>query len=82
MKAHVPPGKLLVNRFLYEFFSYLGVHRFCDDIEYMTGSRPNIFWKICWMVITPAAMLAILIASIILMSQGKASYYAWNEGKV
>ena len=58
------------------------VHRFSDDIEYMTGRRPNLFWKICWMFITPAAMLAILIASIILMSQGKASYYAWNEGKV
>ena len=58
------------------------VHRFSDDIEYMTGRRPNLFWKICWMFITPAAMLAILIASIILMSQGKASYYAWNEGRV
>jgi len=60
---------------------FYGIKRFSDDIEYMTGSRPNLFWKICWMFITPAAMLAILIASIILMSQGKASYYAWNEGK-
>lgn len=58
------------------------VHRFSDDIEYMTGSRPNLFWKICWMFVTPAAMMAILIASIILMSQGKASYYAWNMDKV
>lgn len=34
------------------------------------------------MVVTPVAMLAILIASIVLMSQGKASYYAWNQDKV
>ncbi|XP_078365006.1 sodium-dependent neutral amino acid transporter B(0)AT3-like [Oculina patagonica] len=61
-------------------YSY-GISRFSDDIEYMTGSRPNLFWKICWMFVTPAAMLAILIASIILMSQGKASYYAWNMDK-
>lgn len=58
------------------------VDRFSDDIEYMTGSRPNIFWKICWMFVTPVAMLAILVASIVLMSQGKASYYAWNMEKV
>lgn len=58
-----------------------GIKRFSDDIEFMTGSRPNIFWKICWMAVTPVAMLAILIASIVLMSQGKASYYAWNQDK-
>lgn len=56
--------------------------RFSDDIEYMTGSRPNVFWKVCWMFITPAAMFTILVASIVLMSQGKASYYAWNKDQV
>lgn len=56
--------------------------RFSDDIEFMTGSRPNIFWKICWMFITPVAMFTILVASIVLMSQGKASYFAWNRDKV
>lgn len=56
-----------------------GIQRFSDDIEYMTGSKPNVFWKVCWMFITPAAMFTILVASIVLMSQGKASYYAWNK---
>lgn len=56
-----------------------GIRRFSDDIEYMTGSRPNLFWKICWMFITPVAMFAILVTSIALMSQGKASYFAWNK---
>ena len=64
--------------YLYSSF----VDRFSDDIEYMTGTRPNIFWKICWMLVTPVAMLVILIASIVLMSQGKASYYAWNKEMV
>lgn len=61
---------------------FYGITRFSDDIEYMTGTRPNIFWKICWMLITPVAMLVILIASVVLMSQGKASYYAWNKEMV
>lgn len=54
-----------------------GINRFCDDIEFMTGHRPGLYWKVCWMFVTPLSMLAILVASIWIMSQGHAQYYAW-----
>lgn len=30
-----------------------GVERFSDDIRKMTGFRPGIFWRACWMFISP-----------------------------
>ncbi len=53
-------------------------YRFSDDIELMTGSRPNYYWLICWKFISPVAMLGILIASVIDMSVSGAGYEAWN----
>ncbi|XP_053689270.1 sodium-dependent nutrient amino acid transporter 1 isoform X2 [Sabethes cyaneus] len=38
-----------------------GVDRFCKDVEFMLGTRPNIYWRLCWRWITPALMTAILI---------------------
>ena len=29
----------------------------------MTGTRPNLFWMVCWKYITPAALTVILVAS-------------------
>ncbi|XP_031572400.1 sodium-dependent neutral amino acid transporter B(0)AT3-like [Actinia tenebrosa] len=57
-----------------------GIDRFSEDIEFMTGRQPAMFWKVCWMFITPVAMTTILVSSIVLMSRGQAVYYAWNEG--
>ena len=37
--------------------------RFADDIEYMTGSRPNLFWMFCWKYVSPVALIVILISS-------------------
>ncbi|XP_033632104.1 sodium- and chloride-dependent glycine transporter 1-like [Asterias rubens] len=42
-----------------------GLTRFSKDIESMIGSRPNIYWKACWSVISPLAMVAIVIASFV-----------------
>ena len=46
-------------------FWYYGVSRFCDDVEQMIGSRPSIFWRVCWQFISPAFLFIILIFSII-----------------
>ncbi len=47
-----------------------GLRRFADDIELMTGSRPHVYWMLCWKYISPLAMLTILAASFInLMSK-------------
>ena len=56
--------------------------RFCDDVEQMIGSRPSLFWRVCWKFISPFFLLIILIFSLIDfialdgMEQFKNSLYA------
>ena len=38
-------------------FWFYGESRFCDDVEMMIGSRPSIFWRVCWKFISPAFLL-------------------------
>jgi solute carrier family 6 (neurotransmitter transporter, glycine) member 5/9 len=45
---------------LYTFCYIYGVDRFCKDIEFMLGFRPNIYWRTCWRFITPGLMSVIL----------------------
>jgi solute carrier family 6 amino acid/orphan transporter-like 15/16/17/18/20 len=52
--------------------------RFSDDIELMTGSRPGIYWLICWKFVSPLAMILILVASVINMIMEGAGYEAWD----
>ncbi|KAM3596471.1 uncharacterized protein V6R79_015022 [Siganus canaliculatus] len=55
-----------------------GMKRFSDDIVFMTGSRPNIFWKVCWMFISPALLLVVFVAYVIVQAQEHPFYPAWN----
>ncbi|KAM3858646.1 inactive sodium-dependent neutral amino acid transporter B(0)AT3 [Diretmus argenteus] len=55
-----------------------GMKNFSDDIHFMTGRRPNIFWKACWMVISPILLLVVLIAYVVVQAQKYPSYPAWN----
>ena len=36
---------------------FLGVNRFCRDLESMLGFRPGIFWRVCWCCISPVFLL-------------------------
>ena len=38
-------------------FWFYGEARFCDDVELMIGSRPSLFWRVCWKFISPAFLL-------------------------
>jgi solute carrier family 6 (neurotransmitter transporter, amino acid/orphan) member 15/16/17/18/20 len=55
-----------------------GLRRFADDIELMTGSRPHIYWMLCWKYFSPLAMLTILTASIFNLVMNGSSYPVWN----
>lgn len=55
-----------------------GMKRFSDDILFMTGKRPNIYWKACWLVISPVMLLAVLIAYVALQAQTRPTYPTWN----
>ncbi|XP_060579195.1 sodium-dependent neutral amino acid transporter B(0)AT3-like [Ruditapes philippinarum] len=59
--------------------SYIyGLKRFGDDIELMTGQRPNWYWMACWKYISPLAMTVILLASLGNMFTGT-TYEAWHS---
>lgn len=52
--------------------------RFCDDIEWMTGRRPGLYWRVTWKIISPLLLLTIFVAYIIFLVWTTLSYKAWN----
>jgi len=46
-------------------FWFYGVSRFCDDVELMLGSRPALFWRVCWQYISPIFLAVILVFTLI-----------------
>ncbi|XP_076161702.1 sodium-dependent nutrient amino acid transporter 1 isoform X2 [Ptiloglossa arizonensis] len=38
-----------------------GIDNFLDDIEFMVGNRPSIYWRFCWGFLTPLSLFSILI---------------------
>ncbi|XP_063755446.1 sodium-dependent neutral amino acid transporter B(0)AT3-like isoform X2 [Eleginops maclovinus] len=55
-----------------------GMKKFSEDIYFMTGRKPNIFWKACWMVISPLMLLVVLVAYVVVQAQKRPSYPTWN----
>ncbi|XP_012686876.2 sodium-dependent neutral amino acid transporter B(0)AT3-like [Clupea harengus] len=61
---------------------FYGTERFCKEIEFMTGRRPNLFWKVCWMGISPLLLLVVFLAYIVVQVQTTPTYPAWNPDYV
>ncbi|KAK7139606.1 hypothetical protein R3I93_016675 [Phoxinus phoxinus] len=57
---------------------FYGIKRFSDDIEFMTGRRPNLYWRVCWMGISPVMLLVVLVAYVAVQVQTHPTYPAWN----
>ncbi|KAM4550341.1 inactive sodium-dependent neutral amino acid transporter B(0)AT3 [Fundulus diaphanus] len=55
-----------------------GMKQFSEDIYFMTGRKPNIYWKACWMVISPLMLLVVFIAYVVLQAKDYPAYPAWN----
>ncbi|KAK6490479.1 sodium-dependent neutral amino acid transporter B(0)AT1-like [Huso huso] len=55
-----------------------GIDRFNDDIEFMIGHKPNIFWQATWRVISPLIMLIILLFYFVTQVNKELLYIAWN----
>ncbi|KAF3834410.1 hypothetical protein F7725_025614 [Dissostichus mawsoni] len=46
-----------------------GINRFNDDIEWMTGRRPNIFWQATWRFISPLMLLVVFVAYVVVAAE-------------
>lgn len=46
-------------------FWVYGLENFCLDIEFMSGKPISWYWRICWSVVAPVAMIVIFIYSLI-----------------
>ncbi|KAL6073009.1 hypothetical protein STEG23_010735 [Scotinomys teguina] len=73
-----------LNLIIFAFMEVVGViyvygmKRFCDDIEWMTGRRPNLYWQVTWRVVSPTLLFSIVLSYIVLLSQRPPSYKVWN----
>ncbi|XP_032325364.1 inactive sodium-dependent neutral amino acid transporter B(0)AT3 isoform X2 [Camelus ferus] len=73
-----------LNLIFFAFFEVVGVvyvygmKRFCDDIAWMTGRRPGLYWQVTWKVVSPLLLLTIFVAYISLLASTPPSYKAWN----
>ncbi|XP_021487084.1 inactive sodium-dependent neutral amino acid transporter B(0)AT3 isoform X2 [Meriones unguiculatus] len=73
-----------LNLIIFAFMEVVGViyvygmKRFCDDIEWMTGRRPNLYWQVTWKVVSPLLLFSIFLSYIVLLAQRPPSYKAWN----
>ncbi|KAM8882896.1 inactive sodium-dependent neutral amino acid transporter B(0)AT3 [Synchiropus picturatus] len=78
--GYVGSVPLLIIAF-FEIFGVIyvyGMKNFSEDIYYMTGRTPNIYWKVCWMVISPLMLLTVLVAYVVLQAQKHPTYPSWN----
>ncbi|XP_069032841.1 sodium-dependent neutral amino acid transporter B(0)AT1-like [Embiotoca jacksoni] len=56
-----------------------GIDRFNEDIEFMIGHKPNIFWQVTWRVISPLIMIVILIFYFVTQVTKTLTYLVWDE---
>lgn len=57
-------------------------NRFNEDIEFMVGHKPNIFWQATWRVISPLLMIFILIFYFVTQVTKDLTYLVWDEEAV
>ncbi|XP_048371335.1 sodium-dependent neutral amino acid transporter B(0)AT1-like [Sphaerodactylus townsendi] len=64
-----------------EMFSVVyiyGIDRFNDDIKFMIGHKPNIFWQATWRFISPIIMLVIFLFYFVVKVNQKLEYITWD----
>uniref|UniRef100_UPI003AAF917F sodium- and chloride-dependent GABA transporter ine n=1 Tax=Centroberyx gerrardi TaxID=166262 RepID=UPI003AAF917F len=60
-----------------------GVKRLSDNLEEMTGKRPNIFFRMCWLIVAPLLITVILVFAIIQFKPARYEEYVfppWAQG--
>uniref|UniRef100_A0A3Q3GDF5 Transporter n=1 Tax=Labrus bergylta TaxID=56723 RepID=A0A3Q3GDF5_9LABR len=55
-----------------------GIDRFNDDIEFMIGYKPSIFWQFSWRISSPLVVLVILVFYLVTQGQKELTYLVWD----
>ncbi|KAJ7991967.1 hypothetical protein DPEC_G00289340 [Dallia pectoralis] len=55
-----------------------GIDRFNEDIEFMIGRRPNLFWQVTWRFISPLIILAIFLFYLVTKVTEELTYLSWD----
>lgn len=56
-----------------------GVSRICRDIEFMLGIKTGWYWRICWGIVTPGLMIAIIIYNLATLEPLKYNNYVYPD---
>ncbi|XP_072226301.1 sodium-dependent neutral amino acid transporter B(0)AT1-like [Leuresthes tenuis] len=55
-----------------------GIDRFNEDIKFMIGHKPSIFWQVSWRFISPLIILVILVFYLVTQAQKELTYLVWD----
>ncbi|XP_024113683.1 sodium-dependent neutral amino acid transporter B(0)AT1 [Oryzias melastigma] len=55
-----------------------GIDRFNEDIAFMVGRKPCIFWQVTWRFISPLTVLVILVFYLVTQAQETLTYLVWD----
>ncbi|XP_069372749.1 sodium-dependent neutral amino acid transporter B(0)AT1-like [Paralichthys olivaceus] len=55
-----------------------GIDRFNEDLEFMIGYKPSIFWQVSWRFISPLIILVILVFYLVIEAQDELTYLVWD----
>ncbi|KAK0154843.1 Sodium-dependent neutral amino acid transporter B(0)AT1 [Merluccius polli] len=79
-----PPGHCLrrdVFRGVHLWHRQVGIKqlKFNEDIEFMIGHRPNIFWQVTWRVVSPLIMAFIFVFYMVNQVSKNLTYLVWDQ---
>jgi len=60
-----------------------GANNFCKDLQAMLGFYPGLYFKVCWVIISPLLLVVILVAALIDWTKptyGSKPYPDWAHG--
>uniref|UniRef100_A0A8C1ZF39 Transporter n=1 Tax=Cyprinus carpio TaxID=7962 RepID=A0A8C1ZF39_CYPCA len=55
-----------------------GIDRFNNDLQFMVGHKPNIFWQVTWRFLSPIILLVILIFYFVTTVSKQLTYNVWD----
>ncbi|KAK4475557.1 hypothetical protein MN116_000836 [Schistosoma mekongi] len=55
---------------------FYGMNKLCQDIKSMNLPTPNIYWRLCWKVLTPLILIVMIISSVVDPTQLRYNYGA------